>query len=210
MVIAVILLLLLLLLCLTRLGALVRYDGALRVSLRIGLLRLTVLPRKEKKAKKKPKPEKQPEAASAAPEKRRQKLTLEELLSLAETLPGALGTSLHRLRRRLRIDPLRVSVTLGGGDPADLAVLYGRCTAALWTLMPRAEEVFCIPDPAIHLGMDYGAERTEYSAELGLSARVGDLIAVALALALPLLRWRSQTRRARRAPDGQKEATAEN
>ena len=206
--VVVAILLLLLLLCLTRLGAVVRYDGALRVSLRIGALRLTVLPKKEKKAEKKP-PKEKPEK-SPAPEKRRQRLAPEELLSLAETLPGALGASLHRLRRRLRIDPLRVSVTLGGGDPADLAVLYGRCSAALWALMPRAEELFCIPDPAIHLGMDYGAERTECSAELGLSARVGDLIAVALALAFPLLRWRNQTRRARKASDGQKEATAEN
>ena len=209
MVVVAILLLLLMLLCLTRLGAVIRYDGALRVSLRIGALRLTVLPQKEKKTKKRPKPEK-PTEATAAPDKRRQKLTPEELLSLAEALPSALGTSLRRLRRRLRIDPLRVSVTFGGGDPADLAVLYGRCSAALWALMPRAEEVFCIPDPAIHLGMDYGAERTEYSAELGLSARVGDLIAAALALALPLLRWRSQTRRVRKASAGQREATAEN
>ena len=69
-----ILLLIFLLLSLLRVGAVVDFGGELRVRLRVGPVRLTVLPRKEKKAKKaeetsekapeeKKKPQEAPEAA---------------------------------------------------------------------------------------------------------------------------------------------------
>ena len=55
---------------------------------------------------------------------------------------GALKRTLRRTCRRTRIDPLEVGVIFAGDDPADTAQTYGYANAALWTLMPKLEELF--------------------------------------------------------------------
>ena len=188
-----ILLLIVLLLSLLRVGAIVDFGGELRVRLRVGPVRLTVLPKKEKKAKrpeeaskKTPEEKKKPKAAGGH---RLPKLSFSELRELAGTVLGALKRTLRRTCRRTRIDPLEVGVIFAGDDPADTAQTYGYASAAMWALMPRAEELFCIPNPSLHLRMDYGADKTRVEGTLGLSFRVGDLFAVVFALAIPLLKW---------------------
>ena len=57
---------------------------------------------------------------------------------------GALKRTLRRTCRRTRIDPLEVGVIFAGDDPADTAQTYGYANAALWTLMPKLEELFYI------------------------------------------------------------------
>ena len=63
--------------------------------------------------------------------------------------------TLRRTCRRTRIDPLEVGVIFAGDDPADTAQTYGYANAALWTLMPKLEELFYIPKPSVYLGMDF-------------------------------------------------------
>ena len=133
-------LLLFLLLSLLRVGAIVDFGGELRVRLRVGPVKLTVLPRKEKKAQKKA-----AEAAGKTPEEKTKpkaagghrlpKLSFPELRELAGTVLGALKRTLRRTCRRTRIDPLEVGVIFAGDDPADTAQTYGYANAALWTLM---------------------------------------------------------------------------
>lgn len=161
-------LLLFLLLSLLRVGAIVDFGGELRVRLRVGPVKLTVLPRKEKKAQKKA-----AEAAGKTPEEKTKpkaagghrlpKLSFPELRELAGTVLGALKRTLRRTCRRTRIDPLEVGVIFAGDDPADTAQTYGYANAALWTLMLRLEELFYIPKPSVYLGMDF--TKAETSAE---------------------------------------------
>ena len=123
-------LLLFLLLSLLRVGAIVDFGGELRVRLRVGPVKLTVLPRKEKKAQKKA-----AEAAGKTPEEKTKpkaagghrlpKLSFPELRELAGTVLGALMRTLRRTCRRTRIDPLEVGVIFAGDDPADTAQTYG-------------------------------------------------------------------------------------
>ena len=127
-------LLLFLLLSLLRVGAIVDFGGELRVRLRVGPVKLTVLPRKEKKAQKKA-----AEAAGETPEEKTKpkaagghrlpKLSFPELRELAGTVLGALKRTLRRTCRRTRIDPLEVGVIFAGDDPADTAQTYGYANA---------------------------------------------------------------------------------
>ena len=90
-------LLLFLLLSLLRVGAIVDFGGELRVRLRVGPVKLTVLPRKEKKAQKKA-----AEAAGKTPEEK--------------TKPKAAGG--HRLPKmciRDRLWPASKTATLSEG-----------------------------------------------------------------------------------------------
>ena len=193
-----IILLILLFLALIRVGAEVRFGDEPVVKLRVGPFRKALAlgrpaPPKKKKGKKQT-----DEAAEKAPGKKRSlpKLTFRELTDLASTAFSALGAMLRAVCRRLRIDPLEIFVTFGGTDPADTAQTYGYASAAMWALMPRAEELFCIPNPSLHLRMDYGADKTRVEGTLGLSFRVGGLFAVVFALAIPLLKWFLRFKRA--------------
>lgn len=195
-----IILLILLLIGLLRVGAEVRFGEALVVKLRVGPFRRTIVPMGEKPPKKRKEKEVPDEPAAEKPKKKRSlpKPTLRELTDLASTAFSALGAMLRATCRRLRIDPLEVSVTFGGADPAEIAQKYGYACAAMWALMPRAETLFRIPHPSLHLRMDYQAAETRAEGSLGLSARVGQLLVIALALAVPLLKWFLRFKKAHR------------
>lgn len=197
---------------LLRVGAIVEFGEALRVRLCIGPLRRTIVPGKKKAAP----PPKQPapagEAAPQAANKRRlPKPTFSELRELSGTLLRALKKTLRKVCRRVRIDPLRVRVAFGGSDPADVAQTYGYACAALWSVMPALEELFCIPHPSIHLDTDFQSEKTSAEGTVGVSLRIGELIAIAVTLAFPLLKWFLRWRRAHRndpAPETAEKGTA--
>ena len=55
--------------------------------------------------------------------------------------------------------------------------------------MPALERLVDVPDPQIHTGIDFDAPQTRAEGELGLSIRLGTLIAVGLTLGLPALKW---------------------
>lgn len=197
-----IILLLFLLISLLRVGAIVDFGGELRVRLRVGPVKLTVLPKKERKAKKAeetsektPEEKKKPKAAGghSLP-----KLSFSELRELAGTALGALKRTLRRTCRRTRIDPLEVGVILAGDDPADTAQTYGYANAALWTLMPKLEELFYIPKPSVYLGVDFTKTETSAEGTVGVSLRVCDLFAILFTLAVPVGKWFLRWRRAHR------------
>ncbi len=178
-----------------RLGLYVAFGSGQAVAdLTVGPFHIRLAPSKEtkktpQKTKKPGKPKKEPkdltEAAKKVP-----KPTLEDIRDAVETLWPATKKALCRTRRGIRIQPLRLAVTLGGAeDPAAAAELYGGLHALIWTGVPALERLVVIPDPAIHLGIDFDAAKTRAEGEIGLSIRLGTLIAVGAQLALPAMGW---------------------
>ena len=55
--------------------------------------------------------------------------------------------------------------------------------------MPALEKLVVIRDPGIHLGIDFDAQETRAEGELGISIRLGTLIAVGTQLAVPAIGW---------------------
>lgn len=191
-----VILLIFLLIGLLRVGAIVSFGEELTVKLRIGAIKLTILPRKKPKKAKKPGKEKEKkpkEADSEEPSEKKKrklpKLSFDEIMDLAETALSALGRLIRRVCKRLRIDPLDLAVVIGGEDPAVVAQSFGYADAAMFALMPKAEELFYIPDPSIRLGMDFSAESTRAEGTVGLSLRVCDLFAFVFTLLIPMGRW---------------------
>ena len=183
---------------LIRVGAVVRFGEALELKILIGPFRITLLPAKERKAK--PPEEKKPEEPAEKKKKEKThtlpKLTKDELRELIETAFAALKGTARRACRRLRIDPLEVLVVFGGADPADIAQAYGYASAAMWGVMPHLEDLFNIPDPSLHLRMDYGAKKTRAVGPAGVSLRIWDGLVIAFALLVPMLKWCRRFRRA--------------
>ena len=213
-----VLLLIVLLLALTRLGVLVDFGEALCVHLRVGPIRWKIVLGKGKKTEKDKTAEETAKRSEEDGVARRltkkhalPKLSLSELRDLAEVVLGALGRTLRCVCRRTRIDPLEVGVTFAGDDPADTAQSYGYANAALWAIMPVAEELFCIPHPSITLAVDFDGKETSAAGTVGLSLRLCDLIAILFTLAWPVGKWFWRYRKVRKAATAkpQPEAAAE-
>lgn len=177
-----------LLVCLTRVGVrIVLAEGSVTVDVKAGPVRVRVYPGRERKA---PSKRKRDLPAEEKPKKTFPKPAKEDIREAVRTLWPPLKKALSRTRRGVRLDPLRLSLTLGGqGEPADAARLYGELHAGMWAVMPILEGLMDIPDPRLHIGVDFNAEAASLEGELGITARIGTLLRVGLGFGFPALRW---------------------
>ena len=143
-------------------------ENGLALRLKIGLFKLKA----KKPAANKPdaKPEK-PKKQFSVP-----KLTLSDILALADLACDTLGN----LRRKLRVEVLVLHVTLNGSDPAKAAMLYGRVWAALGALTPKLEQLFVIKKRDIQPILDYNEKEMKLDAQLVLTITIGRAICLAL------------------------------
>ena len=189
-----ILLALLVLLCLTRVGVHALFGDALALDAKIGPFRIHILPGK-KQDKKREKRAKEPKEAEKSEEKAEKKpcfpkSSMADIREAVSVLWPPLKRALNRTRRGVRIHPMDLCVTLGGQeDPAAAAQLYGEAHAGVWAVMPVLERLLVIPEPHIHIGIDFNASETKVEGELGVTARVGTLLAVGATVAFPALKW---------------------
>ena len=189
-----VLLALIVLLCVTRVGVHVVLGETLLLDAKIGWFRIHILPAKEPH-KKKEERGKEAEKAKKTEKKSAKKPpftkpSFEGIKDAVSVLWPPLKRALDRTRRGLRIDPLDLSVTLGGlEDPASAAQLYGELNAAVWSAMPVLERLLVIPSPHIHIGIDFSETKTNLTGEVGVTARIGTLLAVAFTVGFPALKW---------------------
>lgn len=157
------------------------HENALALRLKIGFFTMQVLPAKPKKKKAAPKKEKSaPKNAAAKPAKPKKqfqmpKLTLQDILSLADLACDTLGN----LRRKLRVEVLVLHVTLGGSDPAKAAILYGRAWALIGMLNPKLEQLFVIKKRDIQPVLDYNEKEMKVDAHLALTITIGRAVSLA-------------------------------
>lgn len=190
---------LLALLCLTQVGVEAAFGGGrpLRLDVRLGPLRLHILPGKKRAGQEKPKKEKKARKEKKKPpeepeKKKRKKLPFkpEDVKDGLRTLFTALGRALRRIGLGVRLHPFRLSLTLGGReDPAAAAENYGRVQTAVWNGMPVLERLMDIPEPSIHTGVDFDAAGTEAEGDVGVTFRIGTLLALGFGLIVPALGW---------------------
>ena len=190
--IILIVVLLFLLICLLRVGAEVSFQDRVEVSLRIGPVKRKIFPPGSSPRKAAKKKEEPPGETAAKKEKKRTlpKLSAADLKEAFAVLGPVVCRALDRTRRKIRISPLQLSLTLGGlEDPAGAAEAYGLLQAAVWSVMPALERYLVIPDPFIHLDVDFQAEDLRLRGQAGVTARIGALMIVGLGVGIPALRW---------------------
>lgn len=81
-------------------------------------------------------------------------------------------------RRKLRVNVLELKVTLAGGDPADLAINYGKAWTAIGNLWPRLESLFVIKKRDVEVQCDFEGSQTTISARLDLTITLGRLLSM--------------------------------
>ena len=162
---------------LIRVGGRVRYgQEGLFVTALAGPLRIRLLPAKEKpEKKKKPKKEKEPKKPKEKkPRPEGQPGTLSRLMQLLPVAAQAAG----RLKRKIRIDDLELSLIWGGADAAAVALGYGRANAALGMVWSLLDNNFKVKRHAFQVDLDYG--RTEPAVELtaAVTMTIGQIVAL--------------------------------
>ena len=205
---------LLLLLCMTRVGARISFGSEeVQLRVKVGILSLQVFPSKKKKEKTAGKDEtKSPKKKTSAEKEKKAapKFTLEDIKSAVKTLWPPLKQALERTRRGIKIDPLQLSVTVGAeNDPAAGAELYGYLHSGVWTGMPVLERLVDIPDPRIHVGIDFDEAKMKAEGTAGISIRIGTVLAVALGVGIPALRWFLRFRKKKKQETGAAPAAKE-
>lgn len=161
------------------LGVFVRYDsGGPLVRIVAGVLHFTVIPLPKKK-KKVPKEKKEPSPAeekktppkpAGEPEKKGGSLRdFYPLIQVGERF-------LNQFRRKLRVDDLVLKLTLGGDDPCDLALNYGRAWVALGNLVPVLERFFHIRRRNFEVQCDFTSEETLIEAQAKLTMPLRQLV----------------------------------
>lgn len=177
----------LVLLAVLPLGVRVRYDeDGFRLDVKAGLLKIPILPAKKKpagKAKKK-KPVKETKAASSTPpatgsksaaqpeEKPKKGGSVLDFLPLVRVVLNLLND----FRRKLRVERLELKIVLAGGDPANLAINYGRTWAAVGNLMPQLERILVIKKRDINIECDFTAPETLITARVDVTITLGRLL----------------------------------
>lgn len=183
-----------LILCL-RIGIQASFGEEVHVTACIGPMRMQIIPPPEKKSRKekakKIAKKKEPESEKKPKEKKKLDLhlTFADIRNALSAVWKAVQGTLRRAGRRIRIDPLDLSFVFGDENPVNTAQWYGWANTAVWTVMPWLEKTVHMPDPRIHMEMDFNATKTKVSGTVGASYRIGDLLAIGFAAAGPLLRF---------------------
>ena len=185
------------LLAILPLGASVLYDeDGPRVRILAGPLKIQVFPLKKKKKdkprKEKSQKQKKPKKAAAetAPaEKPNPAPKPKSGGSWTDFLPLvriALDL-LNDLRRKLRVDHLKLHLTMAADDPCDLAVNYGRMNASLAGLIAQLERFLVIKKRDVHIDCDFTASQTLILARLDLTITLGRILSIAVIYGLRAL-----------------------
>ena len=174
-------LLILFLLAILPLGASVLYDeDGPRVRIVAGPVKIQVFPMKKtkkekpkKEAKKKPAP-KDKGAKKPAP-KPKSGGSWTDFLPLVRIALDLLND----LRRKLRVNELKLHLTMAGDDPCDLAVNYGRMNASLAALLTQMERFLVIKKRDVHIDCDFAASETVILVRLDLTITLGRILSIA-------------------------------
>ena len=176
----------LVLLAILPLGASVLYDAdGPRVRIVAGPVKIQVFPMKKKPKKdktKKEKPQKEPKKPAQAGEAQKPFPKPKTGGSWTDFLPlvQVVLDLLNDLRRKLRVNELKLHLTLAGDDPCDLAVNYGRMNASLAALIAQLERVLVIQKRDVHVDCDFTANETVILARLDLTITLGRILSIAV------------------------------
>ena len=163
------------------LGLQVSYkQKAARVRARIGPVTFTVYPREKKEKKAEPASKKEESKKKATEE------TTNPDLDKPETFSGKLKKLepfirlgidfLNSLRKKVVVRRLSCHVVLAGGDPADLAIYYGRTWIAAGNLLAQLQRLFNIRKKDISIDCDFLGVTSQFSGRVDVAITLGRLL----------------------------------
>lgn len=167
-------------------GVRVLYDEKLFLWVRVGPVKIQLIPKKEKQAE--PGKIKKKKPAEKKKAKLRKRYSAEDIKTLIfDILPPAKRV-LAKAAGGLRIDYLRLRLAVGGETPAKAAERYGKANALVWTIVPMIENAARIKKRDIDISLDYEALKTKAAGEIVLHIRIYTGFSVITAAGIPILK----------------------
>ena len=83
---------------------------------------------------------------------------------------------------------LNLRLILGGSDPSDIALNYGKGWAVLGNLMPLLEKAFVIQKRDLEVECDFLADKTTITARIDISITIGRVLSLVIVNGIPILR----------------------
>ena len=154
------------------------------VHLRLGPISVKLYPAEKKSKAKKTKQRENKTDNFEKVKKIKQGGSIKMFLPLAEDILKFLNV----FRGKLRVNYLNARVTLGGGDPADLAINYGRAWAGVGNLMPRLEQFLRIKKRDVQINCDFAADTTDIYVDVLATITVGRLLGVSVVHGVRILK----------------------
>ena len=155
----------------------------------IGPFRSLVFPSNKEKEKKKGREKKKKEKieSNASEQKKKKKKkggSIHDFLPVVDVVLDFLAA----FGRKIRVNHLEMKLVLGGSNPSDLAVNYGRGWAVLGNLVPLLERAFIIKKRDLEVECDFLAENTVITARLDLTITVGRVLSLLTIRGIPIIR----------------------
>ena len=175
-------------------------DGVFSLKLKLGPVRKTLLPKKQKEdapeePKKKKKKKKKKKDGDA--EKPKKKLGLGDVLELAKIALKALG----RFRRSLSIDVFMLHVVLAAADPFDAVTQSGYLNAGLGALSPLFHKALKVRSEDVQTGLDVLPGSIAFEGRIVATLQIWEILHIANCAGAAFLRWYLRRRRAARAEE---------
>jgi hypothetical protein len=179
------------LLAIMPLGVSVLYDsGGPLVRVVAGPIKLKVFPGKKKDPDAPPKPKKEKKKKTPAKDsggkQTGQKVKKKSGGPISDFFPFVtlVLDFLLDFRNKLRINCLELKLIMAGGDPADLAINYGKAWAAVGNLWPRLETWFVIKKRNVEVECDFEGSETTVFARLDLTITLGRILSLVVRYAI--------------------------
>ena len=160
------------------------YSGQVfQLKLKIGLIKLSVIPGNKDKKQKTPKQKE--ENVKIPPEEKKLRLTAQDVLQLLKVVFSTLG----RVEKHLSFDRVRVYWTAAAEDPCDAVMQYGGINAGLSVLMPYVHEVLKIRDEDIQTAVDFELQKPQIDAAVTATLQIWEILLVVNCAGAAALKW---------------------
>lgn len=99
------------------------------------------------------------------------------------------------LKRRIRVDALRLDLLVAGEDPAKAALLFGRANGALGMLWPVLEQNFDVRDHQFRVGINFQQQKPSIYGFAAFSAPLRRLLSFAIRYGIKFLQLQKDLNR---------------
>ena len=163
------------------------FDGELRLRLKIGFIRVNLLPpkpKKPKKRKKQPAARKPAKKATSVPKKPLLTGDPAQLRRLLELGVQTLGD----VRQKICVERLELFLYFGGEDPAQGAIAYGRAWAVIGGLTPLLDSLFAIRRRQIEPRFVPGEAKMRFTGRIVVTMTIGRALGLGLRAGIGFLK----------------------
>lgn len=157
-----------------KVGVCIYYSSDLEIRLLIGKLRLSFSEKEKKQAK---------EKTSASPNSgKKAKRNIKHWLHVALENRTEIINLFLRVLSTPVLDVLRIDISVGGKEPDQCALNYGRICALVGVFLAPVESAFVIKKRSVNIQCTFEEAEIEFKAEAAMTLRVYEIVALVLAM----------------------------